>query len=67
MYGALGELLSLYVLKTLTTTTTNNINCSFEISLLIMYEDLRVCTLCENQFFFLCVFFCAVFLNNKSP
>lgn len=40
LYRALGEILSLCVLRTLMTPTTNNINCSFEIDVLILYEDL---------------------------
>lgn len=71
LYRALRErvlLLSLYALRTLMTTTTNNINCSFEIGVLILYEGLLwgLHTVWKPVFLFVCIF-CAVFLNNKSP
>lgn len=46
-------------------TTTNNINSSFEVSVLILYEDPLGFSHCEKHFSF-CVYFCAVFFHNKS-
>lgn len=61
-------LLSLSVLTTLITNITNRTNSSFEISLLILYEDLllRFARAWKPLFFFVCII-CALFLNNKSP